>query len=71
MERALKLVAKTGGDVMMPFVIKRQAEFAKLKGDGAGNQRLLQEAHRRFISIEATGYAERLATKLRDFKSSS
>ena len=69
--RAEKLVVKTGGEVMLPFVIKRQAEFAKLKGDGARHQRLLQEAHRRFISIGAYGYAERLAIKLRDFESSS
>ncbi len=69
--RAIELVAKTGGEVMRPFVIKRQAEFAKLKGDGAGHQRLLQEAHNQFLSIEAHGYAERLALKLRDLESSS
>jgi hypothetical protein len=56
---------------MRPFVIKRQAEFARLKGDGARHQRMLQEAHRRFLSIEAYGYAERLAVKLRGFESSS
>jgi hypothetical protein len=55
---------------MKPFVLKRQAEFARLKGDGAGHQRLLQEAHRRFISMKATGYAERLAEKLSDSESS-
>jgi len=71
LERAVELVARTGGEVMRPFVIKRQAEFAKLKGDGARHQRMLQEAHRRFISIGATGYAERLAIKLRDVESSS
>jgi tetratricopeptide (TPR) repeat protein len=71
LERAVELVAKTGGEVMRPFVIKRQAEFAKLKGNGARHQRMLQEAHRRFLSIEATGYAERLAVKLRDVESSS
>jgi class 3 adenylate cyclase len=68
--RAEELVAKTGGEVMKPFVLKRQAEFARLKGDGAGHQRLLQEAHRRFISMKATGYAERLAEKLSDSESS-
>jgi tetratricopeptide (TPR) repeat protein len=69
--RAEELIKKTGGEVMKPFVIKHQAEFARLKGDGAGHQRMLQEAHRLFISMEAYGYAERLAEKLRDFENFS
>ena len=38
----------------------------KLKGDDVGHQRMLQEAHRLFTSIEDHGYAERLAGKLNE-----
>jgi tetratricopeptide (TPR) repeat protein len=71
LSRAEELIEKTGGEVMKPFVVERQAEFAKLNGDGAGHQRMLKEAHRLFISMEAHGYAERLAAKLRNLDSSS
>jgi hypothetical protein len=56
---------------MKPLVVKRQADFAKRKGDDAGHQRLLQEAYGLFKSIEAHGYAERLAEKLRKFEDPS
>ena len=69
--RADELIEKTGGAVMKPHVIKRQADFAKCNGDDAGHQRMLKEAHRLFRAIEAHGYAERLAAKLRDFETSS
>ena len=48
---------------MKPLVIKRQADFAKRKGDDAGHQQLLQEAYGLFKSTEARGYAEGLAEK--------
>jgi len=65
--RADELIEKTGGAVMKPLIIIRQADFAKRNGDDAGHQRLLQEAQRLFRAIEAHGYAERLAAKLSDF----
>ena len=49
---------------MKPFVIKRHAEFAKLKGDDAGHQRMLQEAYDLFLLMGANGYAGRIAEKL-------
>jgi len=68
LDLADELIEKTGGKVMKPFVIKRHAEFARLKGDDAGHQRLLQEAYDLFISIEAHGFAERLAAELKGFE---
>ncbi len=64
--RADELIEKTGGAVMKPLIIIRQADFAKRNGDDAGHQRMLQEAHLLFRAIGAHGYAERLAAKLRD-----
>jgi tetratricopeptide (TPR) repeat protein len=69
--RADELIEKTGGEVMKPFISQRHAEFARLKGDDAGHQRMLQEAQRMFISNAAHGYAERLAAILRQFESPS
>ena len=62
--RADELIEKTGGAVMKPFLCQRQAEFAGLKGDDAGRRRMLQQAHRMLISMEAHGYAERLKAML-------
>ena len=64
--RAEELIETTGGAVMMPFVRQYQAEIAGLKGDDAGRQRMLQEAHHLFVSMAAHGHAERLAAILKD-----
>ena len=71
LDQADELIEKTGGEVMKPSIIVRRAEFAGLKGDEAGHLRLLQEAHRRYLQMEARGYAERLEAILRDFETPS
>jgi len=65
--RADELIEKTGGAVMKPFVCQHHAEFARLKGDDAGHQRMLQEAYDLFLLMAAKGYAGRLAQKLNKF----
>jgi hypothetical protein len=67
--RAEELIETTGGEVMLPFICQRQAEVAGLKGDDAGRRRMLQEAHRLFVSMAAHGYAERLVALLKDTES--
>jgi len=64
--RADELIEKTGGEVMKPFFCQRQAEFAGLKGDDAGRQRMLQQAHDLFLSMGARGHAERLNANIDD-----
>jgi len=66
LDQAEELIEKTAGEVMRPFVIQHHSELARLQGDNAGRQRLLQEAYRLFRSIGAHGYAERLAAILKD-----
>ena len=62
------LIKNTGGEVMKPSICIRRAEFAGLIGDAAGHLRRLQEAYRLYLKMEAHGYAERLALKLKEFK---
>jgi class 3 adenylate cyclase/ribosomal protein L40E len=64
LEKAIELIDKTGGEVMRPFVIVRQAEYAKLKGDATANRDLLQEAYRLFMLMEAHGHARSLAATI-------
>jgi class 3 adenylate cyclase/tetratricopeptide (TPR) repeat protein len=59
------LIEKTGGIIMKPFITIRRAEFGRLKGDNAGYHKMLQEAHRMFINMDASGHAARLEEKLR------
>jgi adenylate cyclase len=64
--RAEELIKATGGNVMKPIIIMCQAEFARLKGDAAGHQQMLHEAHSLFKSMGADGHADRLQTVLED-----
>jgi class 3 adenylate cyclase/tetratricopeptide (TPR) repeat protein len=59
------LIEKTGGAIMKPLITMQRAEFAGLKGDDAAYHKMLQEAHRMFISMGAHGHAVRLEEKLR------
>jgi len=67
--RADELVEITGGAVMKPFVSQCQAEFAGLKGDHAGRQQLLQQAHDLFLSMGAHGHGARLKAILNNYES--
>ena len=67
--RAEQLIETTGGAVMMPFLCERRAEFTGLKGDQAGQLRMLQQAHRLFASMAAHGHAARLEAMLNDSES--
>jgi len=66
--RADELIEKTGGEVMRPFVIEHHAKLAQLKGNDAGHQQMLQEAHRVFLSMAAHGHAKRLEEKLKQYE---
>jgi len=67
--RADDLIDITGGAIMKPFVSQCRAEFAGLKGDVAGRQRWLQQAHELFLSMGAHGYAAKLRAILNDSES--
>ena len=70
LERAEELVAKTGGEVMKLFVLRHQADLARLNGDDDAYQRILRKAHRLFKTMGAYGHAERLAVMLRNIEGS-
>jgi tetratricopeptide (TPR) repeat protein len=67
-EAALDLAGEvsraTGAKAYEPQVLVERAALAAALGDGEGSQRSLREAHRLFVEVGATGYAERLAVTL-------
>jgi tetratricopeptide (TPR) repeat protein len=54
------LVEQTGARVYEPHVHEVAAALARLRGDEAGRERELREAHRLFTEMGATGHAERV-----------
>ncbi len=64
LDRALGVVQRTGARAYEPHVHAIRAELAARLGDEEGRLRELQEAHRQFVEIGASGYAKRLAEEL-------
>jgi len=58
------LVDTTGARLFQPDIHEARAELARQRGDEAGYQRELREAHRLFTEMGATGHAERISREL-------
>jgi class 3 adenylate cyclase/tetratricopeptide (TPR) repeat protein len=71
LDLADKLIEKTGGKIMKPLITLRRAEFGKLTGDDADHLQLLQKAFDLYTAMEAHGYAERLADRLKGLQTYS
>jgi class 3 adenylate cyclase/tetratricopeptide (TPR) repeat protein len=65
LDRADLLIEQTGGDVMKPVIAERRAQLAGLTGDDTGRRQMLQKAFDLYTSMEAGGYAEQLAARLK------
>ncbi len=61
---AWRLSEEHGTRVWQPFIHVEHATLARLRGDDATRERELQEAHRLFTEMGATGHAERVAKEL-------
>ena len=61
---AQSLVDEMGAVAYAPRVLLARAELAQARGDTAACERERKEAHRLFVAMGATGYAERLAKEL-------
>ncbi len=61
---AQALVDEMGVVTHAPRVLLARAELAQARGDAAACERERREAHRLFVAMGATGYAERLAREL-------
>jgi hypothetical protein len=55
------LVNDTGARVYLPFLCEERAALAAQLGEESRREQHLQEAHRLFTEMSATGNAERLA----------
>jgi len=64
LHEAERLIAETGARVYEPELQEARGRLAGLRGDAAGGERELREAHRLFTEMGATGHAERLAKEL-------
>jgi len=64
LRRAALLIQDTGARSYEPFLHEAYAELAGLAGDGASRKRELDNAHRLFTEMGATGHAERIAQEL-------
>ncbi len=64
LREAERIVEETGLRVWLPHIAIERATLSRLGGDEAASHELLQEAHRLFTEMGATGYAERLAREL-------
>lgn len=63
-ERGLALTDQAGTLVLIPQFLAERAELARLRGNDSCHLHYLREAHRLFVEMGATGYAQRLATEL-------
>ena len=66
LNRARSLVASTGARAHEPQILVERARLSDLLSDGTDRDRWLNEAHRLFTEMGATGHAERVATRLAD-----
>jgi tetratricopeptide (TPR) repeat protein len=57
-------VRAQGRLAFLPFIARERAELARLLGDDASREHQLREAHRLFVEMGATGYAEQVAAEL-------
>lgn len=61
---ASELIDDTGARCRGPVVHEVSAALARVRGDAAGADRELREAHRLFTEIGATGHARRVAQEI-------
>ena len=65
LDEASHLIDQTGAERWRPHLCFERAELYRLRGDTEAAKRELDEAHRRFAEMGATGHAERIARLLR------
>ena len=64
LEEAERIIEDTGLRVWLPHIAIERATLSRRDGDKTASHQQLQEAHRLFTEMGATGYAERLAREL-------
>jgi tetratricopeptide (TPR) repeat protein len=64
LDRADALLAETGGVVARPMLRVLRAEVAEQRGDAAGREAALRDAHAHALAIGAHGHAARIAARL-------
>ena len=65
LDEASRLIDETGAERWRPHLCVERAELYRLRGDPDAAKRELDEAHRRFTEMGATGHAGRIARLLR------
>jgi hypothetical protein len=64
LDETTRLIGETGAERWRPHVHAERGELYRRIGDSAAATRELQEAHRLFVDMDATGYAAAIARML-------
>ena len=64
LSRAETLVRETGARAQAPFIQEERARLAAVRGNTDEARQALEETHRLFLEVGATGHARRIAEEL-------